>query len=223
MAASIMESVSPKNVTSFFFCRFDDQESLKAQTIIGTIARQLVNNLCADAFRDFNVEPTDETAIVRMLEAMLSHTHQYFIVLDGLDECSEAQIKEVAGIFHSLLNSPLLHIKLFWSSRPNVASWLPLKFRPQLHVSLETVESQSRIAVDVRQYINTTLGEWLEADPPELKLSDPTLIFSIADHLEEEAYGMYGTLIFRITVFSLRGKVLMGKTPTPNITREEFR
>ena len=203
MTASLVENVSSKDVTTFFFCRFDDQESLKAKTIIGTIARQLVNDLPADAFRDFNLEAKDGTAIIKLLEAILSDTRQYFIVLDGLDECSEAQIKEAAKTFHSLLSSPLLHIKLFWSSRPNVASWLSLKFQPQEHISLDTVESQSRIATDIRQFINTTLGEWLEGDPPELHISDPNLILTIADHLETEAHGMYRILISQITVFSL--------------------
>lgn len=41
VAAYLMEKVSPKDVTAFFFCRFDESESLKAKTIIGSIARQL--------------------------------------------------------------------------------------------------------------------------------------------------------------------------------------
>ncbi|KAL8830901.1 MAG: hypothetical protein Q9191_001175 [Dirinaria sp. TL-2023a] len=204
VTASIMESVSPKNVTSFFFCRFDDQESLKATTIIGTIARQFVNDLPADAFREFDLENADGTAIIKFLEASLNNAHQYFIVLDGLDECSEAQIKEVAEALYSLLSSPLLHIKLFWSSRPNVPSWLALQFRPQQHVSLDTAESQSRIAVDIRQFVNTTLGEWLEGDSPELQISDPTLILSITDHLEKEAHGMF--LWVKLQLQTLREK-----------------
>ena len=199
----MMESVSPKDVTSFFFCRFDDQESLKAKTIIGSIARQLVNDLPADTFREFNRETTDGTAIIRFLESSLSNTRQYFIVLDGLDECNEAQIKEVAGIFHGLLNSPLLHVKIFWASRPHVASWLSLKIQPQQHISLDTVESQSQIALDIHEFINTTLGEWLEGDTPEMKINDPTLVLVIVDHLEKEAHGMYAALISQITVFSL--------------------
>ena len=113
MTAHLIESISPKNVVSFFFCRFDDQESLQAKTIIGSLARQLVNDLPADAFRQFNHQNTNGIAIIKFLEATLSHTRQYFIVLDGLDECGEAQVREVAKIFHELLLSPQLRIKVF--------------------------------------------------------------------------------------------------------------
>ncbi|KAL9103663.1 MAG: hypothetical protein Q9163_001322 [Psora crenata] len=163
------------------------------------------------AFRDVNLAATYGPAIVKFLEAMLSTTRQYLIVLDGLEECNEEQSKEVAGIFHSLLSSPLLHIKLFWSSRPNVPTWLPLKFRTQQHISLDTVESQSHVALDIREFISTSLGEWLEGDAPEMRISDPTLILTIADHLEREAHGMYATLISRITVCSLPERFLWVK------------
>lgn len=190
VTASIMEALSPRDVTTFFFCRFDDQESLQARTIIGSIARQLLSDVSADAFRGFH-----ETPVIDFLKSTLSHTRQYFVILDGLDECDEAQIQEVAEVLHSLLNSPQLHFKIFWCSRPNVLNWLPIKFQPQHHVSLDTVESQERIAADIGRFIHNTLQEWLEGDTPELQISDPTLPLTIVDRLEKGAHGMYTTLI----------------------------
>ena len=168
---------------------------MKAKTIIGSVARQLLSDLPAKAFRAFNQKSIDETSIISALEVMLSHTRQYFIVLDGLDECEEAQVKEVAGIFHRLLLSPHLGIKLFWSSRPNVLSWLPRRFLTQQHIDLETVENQSRVAHDIRKFILVTLEEWLEGEKPELQIGDPTLIITILDRLEKEAQGMYDILV----------------------------
>ena len=195
MAAHLIEKVSPKDVTAFFFCRFDETESLKAKTIVGSVARQLLSDLPAKEFCAFNQKSIDETSIISALEVMLSHTREYFIVLDGLDECEEAQVKEVAGIFHGLLLSPHLHIKLFWSSRPNVLSWLPRRFLTQQHIDLETVENQSRVAHDIRKFILVTLEEWLEGETPELQIGDPTLIITIQDRLEKEAQGMYDLLM----------------------------
>lgn len=195
MAAHLLEEVSPKDVIAFFFCRFDETESLKAKTIIGSIARQLVSDLPAIAFRGFNRGSTDETTIISTLEATLSHTRQYFIVLDGLDECGEAQVKEVANIFHGLLLSPSLRIKLFWSSRPNVLSWLPGSFLTQQRINLETVENQSRVAHGIHAFIRATLEEWLEGETPELQINDPTLVETILDRLEKEAQGMYEILV----------------------------
>ena len=151
--------------------------------------------LPANAFRAFNQESTDGTSIVSTLEATLSHTPQCFIVLDGLDECEEAQVKEVAEIFHGLLLSPHLRIKLFWSSRPNVLSWLPGRFLTQQRINLETVENQSRVAHGINTFIRVTLEEWLEGETPELQINDPTLIGTILECLEKEAQGMYEILV----------------------------
>lgn len=156
-----------------------------------------MSDLPVNAFRAFNQESTHGTSIISFLEAMLSHSRQYFIVLDGLYECGEAQVKEVANIFHGLLLSPRLHVKLFWSSRPNVLSWLPRKFLTQQRIDLETVENQSRVAHDIRKLIHVTLEEWLDGETPELQFNDPTLIKTILDHLGGEAQGMYEIPYFK--------------------------
>lgn len=187
--------MSPKDITAFFFCRFDDQESLKARTIIGSIAKQLVNYLPADTFRQFDHRNIDGVAIIKFLEATLDRNRRYFIILDGLDECEEAQVKEAAEIFHTLLLLPQLHIKFFWSSRPNAQNWLPGRFLTKQHVDLGTVENQDKIACDIRTFIQITLEQWLDGDTPELQIKDPILTIRIADRLEREAQGMYAPLI----------------------------
>ena len=195
MVAHLIEKVSPKDVAAFFFCRFDITESLKAKTIIGSIARQLLGDLPTTAFRAFNQRSTHGTSIISALEAMLSQTRQYFIVFDGLDECEEAEVKEVVEIFHGLLLSPHLRIQVFWSSRPEVLRWLPEKLLTQQRINLETVENQSRVAHDIKTFVVTTLEEWLDGETPELQINNPSLIQSILHYLEEEAQGMYGILI----------------------------
>ena len=200
MVAHLTEKVSPKDFTAYFFCRFDETESLKAKTIIGSIARQLVSDLPASAFRAFNQKSIDGTSIISALEAILSHSRQYFIVLDGLDECEEVQIMEFVEIFHGLLLSPYLRIILFWSSRPNVLGWLPGRLLTQQRIKLETIENQSRVTRDINTFISVTLEEWLDGEAPELQINDPSLIESILHCLEKEAQGMYGIPISCIIV-----------------------
>ena len=112
-------------------------------------------------------------------------------MLDGLDECGEAQVREIAEIFHGFLLSPRLRVKLFWSSRPNILSWLPRRFLTQHHIDLETVENQRRVANDISKLIHITLEELLEGETPELQIKDPTLVITILDRLDQEAQGMY--------------------------------
>ena len=186
MISHLIESRRPRDVTGFFFCRFDDQASLKATTIIGSIAKQLVYDLPEDKFRNFS----RETPILEFLKHTLSDTRQYFIVLDGLDECNEEQIRETCGMLHGLLSLPHLHIKLFWCSRPNVMDWLSPRLRSQQHISLESVESQCHIASDIGKLIHSRLEEWLDGDSPQLRIGDPTLRWTIVQCLENEAQGM---------------------------------
>lgn len=197
-----MESVSPKDMTSFFFCRYDVEESLKAKSIVGSITRQLANTLPANAFCRFQYDNICPTAVTNFLETTLNPARRYFIVLDGLDECEEAQIKDVAEFFHGLLKSPILRFKIYCSSRPIVASWLPLRFRPQQHIFLETIENQNKISLDIRNFINVTLEEWLEGETPKFNISDPTLILTILNRLQQGAQGMY-TYSLPIVVRSL--------------------
>ena len=206
MAAYLIDKFSPKDVIAFFFCRYDEMESLKATTIIGSIARQLVSDLPASAFLAFDQRGTNGTSIVGALEAMLSHNRQYFIILDGLDECGEAQVKETAEIFHRLLRSPHLRIKLFWSSRPSLLSWLPGSLLTQQRINLETAENKSRVAHDIDTYIRVTLEEWLESETPELQVNDPTLVETILDCLGKEAQGMYGSSSILINSTRLTSK-----------------
>ncbi len=198
-----MESVSPKDMTSFFFCRYDVEESLEAKSIVGSIARQLANTLPANAFRGFEYDNTFPTAVIKFLETTLNSARRYFIVLDGLDECEEAQIKIIAEFFHDLLESPLLQIKIYCSGRPIVASWLPLSLRPQQHIVLETIENQNKISLDIRNFINVTLEERLEGETPELQIGDPTLILTILNRLEKGAEGMYTAFTFQMIVRNL--------------------
>ena len=195
MTAHLIENLPPEDITSFFFCRFDDQASLKSKTIIGSVTRQLVNDLPAHAFRNLDYEDTSTTTMTKLLEAALNRTHQYYIVLDGLDECEEAQTKEVAEFFYGLLNSPFLRMKIFWSSRPNVPNWLPEKLMTQQHIDIGSIEHQSKVADDIHVLIRTTLEELLEGETPELQINDSTLSLMILNRLQSEAQGMYAALV----------------------------
>lgn len=204
MTSHIIETVYPQNVTSFFFCRYDDHESLKAKTIIGSIARQLAATLPADSFHGFNFDIIDATAAISFLKSALYQASKYYIVLGGLDECEEVQVKEITETLHELLDCPGLQIKIFWSSRPNVVNWLPLKFRPQSRIILETEENQNKITLDIQKLIENTLEEWLDGEAPQMQINDPALILTIVNHLQEEAQGMYVNLIPCMIVYSLR-------------------
>ena len=128
------------------------------------------------------------TAILDFLKTVLTRKRRYFIVLDGLDECEEEQSKVLVNIFRGLLDTPMLHIKLYFTTRKSVMNWIPLKLQPERHIVLDTAENQARVTRDIDNFVNASLQERLREN--ELQLRDPTLILQIQDALKTGAQGM---------------------------------
>ncbi|KAG8525640.1 uncharacterized protein KY384_000400 [Bacidia gigantensis] len=189
--AHLIEILTPRNVVAFFFCRFDNHESVQAKTINGSIARQLVMDLPAATLQDFVGKDTNGVVSISVLERTLDPSRQYFIVLDGLDECKEVEIKDVTEFFYGLLLSPVLRVKIFWSSRPNANVWLTEKSLARQRINLESIKYRDMVAHDICKFLRVTLEGYLEGDTPKLEINDPSLALTIRDHLERKAQGMF--------------------------------
>ena len=161
---------------------------MKARTIFGSIARQLTNDLPTEAFLKFESTTADLTAILNFLKTVLTGKRRYFIGLDGLDECEEVQFKELVNVLRGLLDTPLLHIKLYFTTRSSVMNWVTLILKPERHIVLDTAENQASVTRDIDHFINASLQERLSED--ELQLGDPALVLKIRDALKTGAQGM---------------------------------
>ncbi|KAF2804925.1 uncharacterized protein BDZ99DRAFT_425132, partial [Mytilinidion resinicola] len=80
---------------AYFFCRHDIAESLKAQTVIGSLARQLLRTvpdlaMVADLCERTTSAPDFGTVGNLLHHAFPSHRKAYF-VLDGMDECNPSE------------------------------------------------------------------------------------------------------------------------------------
>ena len=128
------------------------------------------------------------TAILNFLKTVLTGKRRYFIVFDGLDECEEEQSKALVNILRELLDTPLLHIKLYLTTRTSVMNWVPLKLQPERHIVLDTAENQASVTRDIDNFVNASLQERLQEN--ELQLGDPTLVLKIQDALKSGAHGM---------------------------------
>ena len=162
--------------------------SLKARTIFGSIAKQLTNDLPTHAFHKFESTTADLTNTLDFLKTVLTGKRRYFIVLDGLDECEEEQFKELVDVLRVLLDTPLLHIKLYFTTRTSVMNWVPLALKPERRIVLDTAENQASVTRDISNFVDTSLRERLQEN--KLQLGDPTLVFKIQDALKTGAQGM---------------------------------
>ena len=187
ITANLVEETMIKSsgaLVSYFFCTHDDAESLKARTILGSLANQLLALLPPDIFHHIDTTSTgalDEDEIVYMLLKLLPECGTCFVILDGLDECVDSELGMLLESLQKMLRTgQCFHI--FCSARADIYNKHQLTLQPQIKVSLP--ENNPEIA----QYIDSALDDRLDAGT--LSLGDPRIILNIRDALLEGSQGM---------------------------------
>jgi hypothetical protein len=190
ISANLVENLSIQTSTAgigYFFCRFDDAESLRSRTIIGSVVRQLLEPLGTDAFDGLasGIGPElDEGRMLNQLQRLLPvHQQHYFVVLDGLDECTLSESKNTVRFMRGLMEGAH-EFHLFCSSRQGLYQDIAGIFEPQYHVPC----TESNVRPEITRYIEDALAELLGSK--ELTLGDHTLLLTIRDALVNGNQGM---------------------------------
>ena len=187
LSANVVEDlkIMPSSVVAYFFCAHDEAESLQTRTIIGSIARQIFDHMDSNtisAIAEMRPGTMDTDQILDCFRELLPlSTRKYFIVIDGLDECKEAEIRLTLECLKQFLKSKHV-IRVYCSSRPNVSHWTHTLLKPKWNVFM----SHSR--PDIEEYIEYSLEKNLESK--RLCVGDPSVILTIRDTLLENAQGM---------------------------------
>ncbi|KAM5357706.1 hypothetical protein ACJZ2D_015991 [Fusarium nematophilum] len=184
---------------AYFFCRHDAPESLRARTILGSLARQLLCTIEEPTAmsEDFSVTGPpvlDSDGILGLLKRTLSPTGSAYFILDGLDECDESQkedvilrLREIQSIF------PLL---VCLSFRQEAGNALRLD-----HLAKPSMISIPENNPDIAEFIQTELERRVESRM--LRVGEPTLVLKIRDALLERANGMFLWVVLQINSLCL--------------------
>lgn len=170
---------------AFFFCRHDVSESLKARTVIGSLARQLLRPIPF-----LQTEPlagtriTDSERILDILNHSIPSDFRAYIVLDGLDECEEKEVDILVQFLQTLQGR--LRLSLCISFRAGVESSLILS--PSVFLKSSTVMIPDDNP-DVAGFISAQLEKSIESG--KLRVGDPALILEIEDALLQGTQGMF--------------------------------
>jgi hypothetical protein len=175
----------------YFFCRYDDAQSLGPRTIIGSIAAQIISHLKPDmseALSRFglNLPGTEEVfgALLRVLSASPSKVHNICVIVDGVDECKEEDTKVVLECLSRLVAFSPHIFHIFYSSRPDISRSALAVLPPNYTLYM----SASGSLDGMKSYVLDALGASLEAG--RLSLGDPAIITNIRDTLLHNAHGM---------------------------------
>ncbi|KAK3693436.1 hypothetical protein B0T22DRAFT_487138 [Podospora appendiculata] len=123
--ANIAADVSvDKNGCAVFFCKQEDPGTLKSSAIIGSIAYQMIqSNLAKCSWetldKDFQklAMLMDVESITEFLPGFLPKHKQYFVVVDGLEDCPTQELEEIMETLQSLWSR--MKLSLCFSCRPD--------------------------------------------------------------------------------------------------------
>lgn len=200
--SSIVEKLSqirpPQQFVSFFFVRFDDPLSLNAETIIRSCIQQLVSAIDMDTLDPKAVSALDEQlsqarsalfSFDLLSDLYLSAANaikQWFIVIDGLDECSTDQQSKLLKFFKGILsgNDATRNIRLILASRETCTNAIRSTF-PGSQRLVTGLESTS---IDIDSYVDDIIIDKLSTG--ELVVSDPRLLKEILTTIASKEQGM---------------------------------
>ncbi|KAB8237280.1 uncharacterized protein BDW43DRAFT_203558 [Aspergillus alliaceus] len=191
VVAQLHASRKDNDIISYYFCRADNALTLSARSILGSLARQIldsqIENAEHDSLRvlDKDSRDLDVTDVIDFLLSHLQVGKTYYLVLDGLDECDRAEIQMVARSLAQLCDKRVSDFKIICAGRPELEKelWRVLTPKYKIQVTERKVES------DMDLYIATILSRCLEEE--QLKLGDPKLIMVIVQALREGSKGMF--------------------------------
>ena len=187
LSANVVENLLYLGV-AFFFCRYNDSESLNFRTIIGSIARQLFQNVIPEipdfADRVIGTEVLSADQVLDHLIKLLPTTREYFILIDGIDECDEEDVKLLMDHLRRLLESKIF-FRVFCSSRPNVFPWASVHLEPYLRPLNVTIADTNS---EIEKYVQSQLEQRVEKG--KIHYRNPAIIDDVQQTLLEKAQGM---------------------------------
>lgn len=175
---------------AFFFVRFDDQESTKADVILRSILRQAIDMVDFDNQIQTMLEKWQDTLlseiedVVQMLRGVIStRLRNFHIVIDGLDECGK---KDRDSLMRGLFSIRIVakEVRIFLCGRQSMSREVEKAFQPLIDLSMDCRPAE----FDIPKYIESAVQERLHSE--ELIVGDQNLIDEIKEALKRGADGM---------------------------------
>ncbi|KAJ9603187.1 hypothetical protein H2200_012482 [Cladophialophora chaetospira] len=198
LAASLVQHLivnehTPTAIVGYFFCKHSDEASLTTRTILGTLAKQMLESApeeIFDAVPYWWVRPVPEDTLMlylRTFTPLHKQVQTYYLVIDGLDDYRNEELMLLMPCLRQLLG--LGNVRLFLTSRLDTYQWMSPHIMPHLQVAMD-------VSADLEQYIETELEDRLQSG--YLALGDPKLVIAIRDELISGSKGMFLWVAFQL-------------------------
>ncbi|KIW19585.1 hypothetical protein PV08_00158 [Exophiala spinifera] len=103
MVEQLHTSRQSTDIIAHHFCFSDNDDSLKARNVVGSLARQILEewlqNAEADELRALHrkTSDVDSAEITDIISNLLLPNVSYYILLDGIDKCPPNEAQEVVA------------------------------------------------------------------------------------------------------------------------------
>ncbi|KAI1207979.1 uncharacterized protein F4807DRAFT_468880 [Annulohypoxylon truncatum] len=189
--ANIVGDIHLKQPAIYFFCMPKDPDSLRAAKILGSIAHQFFSNIpIKNSFWNLlNPEAiTTNTStcdgIIDLLLQGMGPNEKHFIVLDGLEDCSDEEAEDITRSIQSLMESR--RIMLCSASRPesNIQQKFASNIQEGNYISV-TMSNEQRLG-EIKDFINVEVDRRTQS-----RQLDRELVTLIKTQLIAGAQGMF--------------------------------
>ncbi|KAI9826329.1 MAG: hypothetical protein M1832_000246 [Thelocarpon impressellum] len=183
---------------AYYYCDYSLDSSLRASAMLGALIKQLlpVDNIPAEVeekleqfFRHGTRLPTDKEFSL-LLSMVMKRLTRVFLIIDGLEECGEAEQSVVVPLVHKLAYSDDPVVKLFLTIREDVDLNRALQKYPRIAMSEEKLGS------DISSFVQHKITSELEAG--NLVIGDDRLEGEIISALSDGARGSFLWVTFQL-------------------------
>ncbi|KAM5356809.1 hypothetical protein ACJ41O_003455 [Fusarium nematophilum] len=164
----LTDKSTPESQVIFFFPRFDEAESHRAETILRSIIRQMVSidDVSGDTMKFLKDIQTDKAANVkdfaRLLDYRLRRNERpTWIIIDGLDECHKDDRNDLTKALESLASAGP-HVKIFITSRETAPGAIKRAYPALEQTSMSCSLAQADITGLVNQAVQAFLWVTLQ-------------------------------------------------------------
>lgn len=177
-----MRHKTKQQIVSFFFVRFDDIYSQSSEVIIRslacqTLARASVDDSLLELMEKSDALMFDSESLLDVLSHQIALLDDYFLVIDGLDECNMSNRRSILK-FLTLLRQKCLkgRVKVIVSARDSVTNQVHSFFPSFSRVIVGSDETNRDLTLFAHEILaEKQRGDWSVGDP---KLID-TILHSI--------------------------------------------
>ncbi|RCI14837.1 hypothetical protein L249_6700 [Ophiocordyceps polyrhachis-furcata BCC 54312] len=201
LTASVIDEILTERhntgiMIAFFFVKFDDRQSTRAETIVKSVLRQVLEqfaltNEVEDVLEKAQTPLAELGKLTNVFQHALTPLNRLYIIIDGLDECEKPDRRELLETLSSLaaLGSK---ISIFLAGRDSITTEINKVFPAHHHVTM----SSSLAQPDIARYIEGAVQDKLESE--ELIVRDPSLVDEIKLALKRGAEGMFLWVAFQL-------------------------